>query len=96
MHARITAFRIKPEEREAALGKVEQMKPRILGLPGMQHFILVADSDGNGYVISLIDSEAVSAPGNDQIKAIWSEILPHLAAPPEAPRTCEVLAEFES
>ena len=95
MYARITQFRMKPEDVDAATSNLEEMKPRILALPGMQHFIHVANEEGNGYVISLIDSEAVSNPGNEQIKAIWSDFSQHLAAPPEAPVTFRVIANWE-
>jgi len=96
VYARITAFRMKPEEMDAATSKVEALKPRILALPGMQHFSLVAGDDGNGYVISLIDDEAVANPGSEQIKGIWSEMSQHLAAPPAAPVVCKVLADWEN
>ena len=95
MFARITQFRMKPEEMDAATSKIEELKPRILALPGMQHFIQVVNEDGNGYVISLIDSEAVSNPGDEQIREIWSSFSQYLAAPPEAPMTYRVISDWE-
>ena len=94
MHARITAFRIKPEEMDAATRKVEGLQERILDLPGMRQFVLVAGDDGAGYVISMIDDEAVANPGSEQIKAIWSEMSQHMAAPPEAPTNYRIIANF--
>ena len=96
MHARITPFQMKAESMDAATRTLEDLKSRILALPGMQSFTLVAGDDGSGYVISLIDDEAVSNPGTDQIKAIWSEFGQHLAAPPEAPTVCKVIANWQS
>jgi len=96
VHARITQFRIKSDARDAATAKLEELKPQILALPGMQRFIQVVGEDGNGYVISLIDDEAVSTPGSEQIKAIWSEFGEHLVAPPEPPVTYSVLANWET
>ncbi len=96
MHARITQFRIKPESVAVATAKLQEMKPRIAALPGMQHFIHVANDDGNGYVISLIDDDAVANPPTEQIQAIWSEFSEHLAAPPEPPMTYRVLANFKN
>ena len=96
MHARITPFRMKAEAMDAATSTLKELKPRILALPGMQSFLLVAGDDGSGFVISVIDDEAVSNPGTDQIKAIWSEFSQHLAAPPEAPINCKVIADWQN
>ncbi len=96
MHARITKFRIKPDAAEAATAKLEEMRPRITALPGMQHFIHVANDDGEGYVIALIDDQNVNNPPTAKIQAIWSEFSEHLAAPPEAPMTYRVLANYQS
>ncbi len=95
MYARITRFRIKPDAREAAARTLEELKPRILAQPGMQHFINVMNVDGDGYVIALTDNETVSEAGSEQIRAIWSTFSEHLAAPPEAPATYEVLADWK-
>ena len=96
MYARITAFRMKPDQVDAATSKLEELKPRILGLPGMRNFSLVAGDDGSGYVISLVDDEAASNPGTEQIKAIWSEMSQHLAAPPEAATNYRVIANWQN
>jgi len=94
--ARITRFQMKPGEQDAANAKLQELKSRILDLPGMQRFTLAVDDDGNGYVISLVDSPAPSDHGQEQIKGIWSEMAPYLAAPPEAPTTSKVLASWEN
>ena len=94
MYARITAFRIKPEAVEVATAKLEEMKPAIAALPGLQHFIHVVNDDGNGYVISLIDDATAANPPTEKIQAIWAQFGEYLAAPPEAPMTYRVLANF--
>ncbi len=96
MHARITQFRIKPESVEAATAKLEEMRPRIAALPGMHHFIHVANDDGNGYVIALVDDDVAANPPTEKIQAIWAEFGEHLAAPPEAPKIYKVLANYQS
>ncbi len=96
MYARITRFRIKPESLDAAAQEVERLKPQILALPGMQHFINVANDDGEGYVISIVGEEALSDPGTEQVQAIWADMAQHLAGPPDAPMICKVIADWRA
>ena len=94
MYARITRFRIKPANLDAAAAKVEELKPRILALPGMQRFINVGNESGDGYVISIVDEQAVSNPGTEQIQAIWAEMGQFLDGAPEAPEVFRVIADW--
>lgn len=82
MFARITPYKLKPGTIDAATKKAESLKDRIMGLPGIQEFINAVDDDGNGYIVSLVESREVSDGNADKVKAIWAEMTEFLAAPP--------------
>lgn len=84
MFARVTRYRMKPEAVEAAVQKVKSMKPQIMALPGMINFINVINDDGNGYVISVVDSEETSNANQDKVQAIWAQFADDLAEAPVA------------
>lgn len=94
MYARITRFQIKPAELDAADGMLQSMKASILALPGMEHFTLAVGDDGDGYVISLVESQETSEQEQEQIRAIWAQMTPYLEGPPEAPTLRKVLANW--
>ncbi len=51
MFARITRFKMKPGSRDAATEKMEELKSRIMGMPGMVSFTNVMNEDGSGVVV---------------------------------------------
>ncbi len=93
MDARITRFRMKTDKIDEARRKLEQMRPRIMDLPGMRHFINVMGEDGTSYTISLLD-ETATAPSPEALKAVWAEFAPFMAGPPETPMLGEVVADW--
>jgi len=84
MFARVTKYRMKPESIEAAKSKLNELKPQIMGMPGMKNFINVMNSDGSGYVISVVESEASSNANQATVQAIWANFSEYLAEPPVA------------
>lgn len=82
MYARITRYRMKPESVDAATALLETLKPQIMSLPGMRHFINVMNADGAGYVVSVVESEAVSNANQDKVQALWAQFADHLAESP--------------
>ncbi len=93
MYARITQFKMNDGTRDAAMEKLHTLKDRIMGLPGMAHFINVMNEDGSGYVISLVDSKATSDANTDAVKEIWSEMAEFLQEPPK-PGGFDVVADW--
>lgn len=83
MYARVTKYRMKPEAMNDSIALLEQLRPEIMALPGMIHFINVANDDGNGYVISLVESKEISDANQDRVAQIWARFSDYLAAPPE-------------
>ena len=73
---------MKPESVDAAKALLDELKPQIMTLPGMKHFINVMNRDGSGYVIAVVDSEEVSIANQDKVQAIWARFADYLAEPP--------------
>ena len=73
---------MKPECVDAATALVEKLKPEIMALPGLQQFIDVCNEDGNGYVVSLVDSKENSDANQAQVQAIWASFADYLAEMP--------------
>lgn len=83
MYARVTKYRMKPEAMDDSIALLQELKPQIMALPGMIQFINVANDEGNGYVISLVESKEISDANQARVAQIWSRFADHLAAPPE-------------
>jgi hypothetical protein len=83
MFARVTKYRMKPESMDDSIALLNELKPQIMALPGMIQFINVANDDGNGYVISIVESKEISDANQEKVAAIWSRFGDYLAAAPE-------------
>ncbi len=84
MFARITKYHMKPECIEEAKAKLHELKPQIMGMPGMKNFINTMNSDGSGYVISVVESEQTSIANQGAVEALWANFADYLAEPPVA------------
>lgn len=93
MFARVTPYKMKPGTRDDAMALMEQLKSRIMGMPGMHNFINVMNEDGSGYVISVVESEATSNANAESVKALWGEFAPMLEAMP-VPEGYDVMANW--
>ena len=93
MFSRVTHYKMKPGSREAATAKVNAMKDRIMGMPGMLQFVNVMNEDGSGYVVAHVESEAASDANAESVKAIWGEFAEFLESPP-APQGFDVIANW--
>lgn len=82
MFARISTYKMKPESIAEAEAKVHNLLPKILGMDGMVTFTNVIDSDGNGVVVSIVESEAKSDMNAEQVAKIWAEFSDYLLGPP--------------
>lgn len=94
MHARVTRYKMKDGELGNATELMHQLKDAIMGMPGMLHFINVAQPNGAGYVIALVESAEVSEANKDKVMAMWGRFADHLEAIPE-PEGFDVLANWE-
>ncbi|MDU8942643.1 hypothetical protein [Ovoidimarina sediminis] len=82
MYARVTKYKMKPGAMDGATAMNEQLKPKIMGLPGMIQFLNVGNDDGTGYVISIVESQEISEANADKVKALWAEMGAFLEEPP--------------
>lgn len=95
MFARVTPYKMKAGTRDAAMALMDQLKDRIMAMPGMHNFINVQNEDGSGYVISIVESEATSNANAENVKALWGEFAPFLEAMP-APEGYDVMANWSN
>jgi heme-degrading monooxygenase HmoA len=84
MFARITHYKMKPGSRDAATKVLESLRDQILGMPGMHQFLNVMNADGNGYVVSVVESEESSDANAAKVAAPWSSFSQFLEGPPKA------------
>jgi hypothetical protein len=74
---------MKPESIAEAEAKVQELLPTILGMDGMVTFTNVIDAEGNGVVVSIVESEEQSDMNREQVARIWAEFSDFLLGPPE-------------
>lgn len=84
MFARVTHYKMKPGSMDAASEIMNSLKSQIMGMPGMQNFINVANEDGSGYVIAVVESEATSNANASKVAELWGAFSDHLEAAPKA------------
>ena len=73
---------MKPEMIEAGEAKLAELMPQIMALPGLKTFTNVVDSDGNGVVVSVVESEEVSNANQEEVGKIWAAFSEYLSEPP--------------
>lgn len=95
MFARVTPYKMKAGTRDEATALLHSMKDRIMALPGMVHFVNVANEDGSGYVVSVIESEELSNANMAEVKEIWGAFSDHLEAMP-VPEGYDVMANWSA
>ena len=72
-YVRVTKFKMKSGKVDEAVARMQSMKDKIVGLPGIQQFINCANDDGAGYVISVLESKAVADANVESLAAIWGQ-----------------------
>ena len=83
MFARVSTYKMRPESIAEAEAKVQKLLPKILGMAGMVTFTNAIDAEGNGIVVSVVESEEQSDANAEQVEKIWSEFSDFLLGPPE-------------
>lgn len=91
MFARITKYKMKPGKIDEAKALQKTLMPEILGMQGMIQFTNVVDADGNGYVVSIVESEETSNANQPKVAELWGKFMPLMEGPPE-PAGFEVIA----
>ena len=84
MFARVTHYKMKPGSKDATTAIMNSLKSQIMGMPGMHNFINVANDDGSGYVISVVESEATSNANASKVAELWGAFSDHMEAAPKA------------
>lgn len=84
MFARVTQYKMKPGSRDATTAILNSLESQIMGMAGMQNFINVANDDGSGYVISVVESEATSDANASKVAELWGAFADHMESAPVA------------
>lgn len=95
MFARVTHYKMKADSIDSGTEMMHKLKDQIMALDGMHQFINVVAKDGNGYVISIVESEAVSDANADKVRALWANFGPFLEAMPK-PEGFDVLVNWSA
>ena len=82
MFARISQYKMNPESVADAEAKLQELMPTIMGMDGMTTFTNAIDADGNGVVVSVVESEEKSNANQEQVAKIWAEFSNYLTEPP--------------
>ena len=83
MFTRVSTYKLKPGTIGDAEAKVQELLSTIMGMDGMVTFTNAVDTDGNGIVVSVVESEEKSNSNKEQGAKIWAEFSDFLVAPPE-------------
>lgn len=84
MFARITRYKMKVGSRDAAIDLLNSLRNQIMGLPGMLNFVNVMNADGAGYVVSVVESKALSDANAARVGEIWRNFGDYLEGAPVA------------
>ncbi|SFS16542.1 hypothetical protein [Yoonia litorea] len=95
MFARITHYKMKEDSIAAATTLLEELKPQIMAMPGVVHFINAMDETGAGYVVSVVDSKETSDANNETVQAMWGQFAGFLEQPP-TPEGFDVIADWHN
>ncbi len=82
MFARVSTYRMKSESIADAENKLNEMMPQIMSLPGLITFTNVINEDGEGVVVSVLESQEISDANQEQVAQIWAAFGEYLAEPP--------------
>ena len=82
MFARISTYKMNPESVADAEAKLQELMPKIMGMDGMVTFTNAVDADGNGVVVSVVESEEKANANQEQVAQIWAEFSDYLTEPP--------------
>jgi hypothetical protein len=84
MFARVTKYKMKSGSRDEATKVLNSLQDKIMGMPGMIQFLNVANEDGSGYVVSVVESQATSDGNAATVAALWANFAPFLDTAPVA------------
>ena len=83
MYAQLKRFKIKSDQREAALRVRVDVDALIRDVPGLKQHLTLFDEDGTGLVIAIRDDEEPSAEAKTKIAAIWARFADVMETAPE-------------
>ena len=86
MHAIVNHLSFKAPIEDTLIQKVEQdLKPKVLALPGLHGFYLVQTAEDKAFIVLLYESLSALEEGTRTIGSPWfeSNVGPYLSAPPQ-------------
>ena len=82
MFARVSRFKLRPGAREDATRMMEGMEEKIMALRGMVSFTAMVNSDREGLITVVAESELVWTTNAAQTAHLWSNFAQYLEAIP--------------
>ena len=83
MYARITTFRSNPDKYERAKDLAEELKPEIMGLPGIKFWFDAGNDDGDCIVIAVYDSKDSADASMPAARDIFARFGEFMESPPQ-------------
>ena len=90
MHARITTYRSKTDKLDEANEKVEAMKPEIMSIPGIKHWISCADEEGNCTLVAIYQDKATLDAATPKALELFGRFADYYESAPDS-RVYQVL-----
>ena len=90
MYTRITTYHCIPEKLEEATKLAEELKPQIMGIPGLKHWFSAGNEDGNCAVIAVYESREAAEAAAETARALFGRFAEYMDSEPQ-PQGYEVM-----
>ena len=84
MFARITTYKSTIDKLDEANEKVEGMKPEIMSIPGIKHWISCADEDGNCTLVAIYENKATLDAATPKARELFGRFADYYESDPQS------------
>ncbi len=91
MYARVTTMSVNPSKLDEMTAAMPGVSAQLKGINGVLECKVCWDSNGNGFVFALYESQAHAEAAVGTIRAIWGGLSSMLKAPPQTGLCPEVI-----
>ncbi len=83
MYARITTYKVKLGTYDEISEKIEEMKPEILAIPGIKHWISTGNDDGSCAIIAIYESKEAAEAATSKAMELFGRFAEYYESPPQ-------------
>ena len=83
MYTRITTYRMNPEKFDEALTLAEELKPKIMEIPGIKYWFNNGNEDGSCAVIAIYESEEAAEAAKGAASALFARFAEYMESEPQ-------------